>query len=120
MIAELFASLDNICKEINSISMNRVIKEINKFPKETITDILNSYEEERLVRTTFPYKGALVNGVIFPTTETIYLIPISTISQAIIEIEEDDDDNDVEEMDLETESSSDDIEFDPGELADEE
>jgi len=100
--------------------MNRVIKEISKFPKETITDILNSYEEETLVRTTFPYKGSIVNGVIFPTEETIYLIPISTISKAIIEIEEDDDDDDGEEMDLEIENNSDDEDFDPGDIADEE
>ncbi len=83
--------------------MNRVIRSFTKFSNQLQDEIYELYYEGELERTSFPYKGIIVDGVIYKTTEEMFLVPISTItssrSSAYFENEDEVDDRDSEDVD---------------------
>ena len=89
--------------------MNRVIKNYSKLHLEKRDEVYIRYSEGDIERTTFPYKGEIVEGVIYQEGDIVYLIPISTIIDGRTEQPnnyDDDDDNDQES------ETDDDIEID--------
>ena len=87
--------------------MNRVIKKFSKLPLKLQEEIYEGFSEGELARTSFPYQGNIVDGVIFQTEDTVYLIPLSTVievkSGSSADMDDDDDDD--------TEADSDDIDL---------
>lgn len=59
--------------------MSRIIKSYSRFNSNLRDEIYTGYSESDLERTTFPYKGNIVDGVIYHCDDMIYLIPISSI-----------------------------------------
>jgi len=59
--------------------VNRVIRSFSKFDSSTKELIYSAFSEGELERTTFPYQGSIVEGVIYKTEEALLLIPIKTI-----------------------------------------
>lgn len=59
--------------------MDRVIKNFSKLARSQREEVYTAYHDNESERTTFPYKGAIVDGVIFRTDDVIYLVPISSI-----------------------------------------
>ena len=91
--------------------MIRVIKDYSKFHGTLQEEIYSKYSEGDLERTTFPYKGAIADGVIFQSDDAIYLIPISTIvagragsSEDLDDDDDDDDDDDLEDVEVDAEA----------------
>ena len=71
------------------------------------------YSDGELERTSFPYKGNVVDGIIYDSEEVVYLIPISTIiagrSGSSDDLDDDDESFDIEvedEMDSDKEETS--------------
>ena len=68
--------------------------------------IYSGYSDGELERTSFPYKGNIVDGLIYDSEEVVYLIPISTIIAGRTGSSDDLDDDD-ESFNIEGEMDSD-------------
>lgn len=93
--------------------MSKVIRSFVKFDSSDKDTIFNDYSEGELERTSFPYQGKLVDGIIFIKEESTYLVPISTIVSGKAGSSKDLDDEDEEESDeaaVELEIDEDDVE----------
>lgn len=101
--------------------MNRVIKDYTKIDKDLQEEIYEAFSQGGLERTSFPFRGAIAEGVIYKGEDITYLIPLSTVvkgkagSAKDID-DEDDDSDDLDEVDLgaevEVETSDDDDDVD--------
>lgn len=85
--------------------MKRVIKAFEKFPEGYQEEIYALYQDGELNKATFPFNGAIADGVIFIDEECTYLIPVSTIkaskmSSAADDDDDDDSDDDNDDLDL--------------------
>lgn len=85
--------------------MNRVIKNYSKLHHSLREEIYEGYSEGDLERTSFPYQGKLVDGVIYKSEDCVYLVPISTIvagrSGSSDDIDDDDDESSGASVDIE-------------------
>ena len=73
----------------------------------SLRDVIYSvYSDGELERTSFPYKGNIVDGLIYDSEEVVYLIPISTIIAGRTGSSDDLDDDD-ESFNIEGEMDSD-------------
>jgi len=59
--------------------MNRVIKDYSKLNPEHRDEVYIMYSEGDIERTSFPFKGEIVDGVIYQEKDIVYLVPISSI-----------------------------------------
>ncbi|MFT6982135.1 MAG: hypothetical protein ACJAUD_000902 [Crocinitomicaceae bacterium] len=59
--------------------MSRVIKSYSKLHPSLREEVYTGYSDRSLERTSFPYKGKIVDGLIYTSEDVVYLIPISTI-----------------------------------------
>jgi len=66
-------------------------------------EVYRGYSEGDLERSTFPFRGDIVNGLIYDSKEVVYLIPVSTIVAGRSGSFDDDD----ESFDIEVEKVSD-------------
>lgn len=87
--------------------MNRVIKEYSKLPSSLRDKVYTRYSEGKVERTSFPFKGKIVDGVIYPFEGVIYLIAISTIVAGRSGSSDDLDDDDDDDTGIDTELESD-------------
>lgn len=69
--------------------MKRVIKEMSKFSRKTAEAIFKDYQSNELESITFPYKGELVDGVIWREEDALYLIPVKSVNSTSFELPED-------------------------------
>ena len=69
--------------------MKRVIREMSKFSRKEAEAILDAYQSNELETTTFPFKGDLVDGVIWREEQALYLIPIKSVNAMKFELPED-------------------------------
>ena len=103
--------------------MNRVIKDYTKIDKDLQEEIYEAFSQGGLERTTFPFRGAIAEGVIYKGEDITYLIPLSTVVKgkagSAKDIDDDDDDNDSDDLDevdlgaeVEVETSDDDDDVD--------
>jgi hypothetical protein len=93
--------------------MSRIIKSYTKLPPSLRDEVYMGYSDGELERTSFPYKGNVVDGIIYDSEEVVYLIPISTIiagrSGSSDDLDDDDESFDIEvedEMDSDKEETS--------------
>ena len=94
-----------------SMTMKRVIKSFENFHESFQEEIYEQFLNGELARATFPYKGEIADGVLFPDEEdTVFLIPISSIKASKLASADDDDDDDDRD-------DGDDAEFDSEELS---
>ncbi len=87
--------------------MNRIIKSFTKLHPSLRDEVYKGYSEGDLERTSFPFRGDIVDGIIYNSEEVVYLIPISTIiagrSGSSEDLDDDDESFDIEvgdEMDV--------------------
>lgn len=93
--------------------MSKVIKDFAKFNDNMQEDIYALFSEGSLERATFPFKGVIIDGVIYNMDEFTYLIPTDSIkSSKMASADDDDDDDDDRDMD--------DVDIDENDLDDEE
>ncbi len=86
--------------------MNRIINSYTKLHPSLRDVIYSGYSDGELERTSFPYKGNIVDGLIYDSEEVVYLIPISTIIAGRTGSSDDLDDDD-ESFNIEGEMDSD-------------
>jgi len=86
--------------------MSRIIKSFTKLHPSLRDAIYSGYSDGELERTSFPYKGNIVDGLIYDSEEVVYLIPISTIIEGRTGSSDDLDDDD-ESFNIEGEMDSD-------------
>ncbi|MBL6874877.1 MAG: hypothetical protein ISR02_05310 [Flavobacteriales bacterium] len=65
--------------------MKRVVKDYSKFSVTIQEDIYAMYSNNELERTSFLYKNAMVDGVIYAMSAQLNLIPLSSIYTASID-----------------------------------
>jgi hypothetical protein len=80
--------------------MNRIIKIFTKLSPSLRDEVYKRYSEGDLERTSFPFRGDIVDGLIYDSEGVVYLIPISTIiagrSGSSEDLEDDDESFDIE------------------------
>ena len=86
--------------------MSRIIKSYTKLPPSLRDEVYLGQSDRELERTSFPYKGNVVDGIIYDSEEVVYLIPISTIIAGRSGSSDDLDDDD-ESFDIEVEDEKD-------------
>ena len=59
--------------------MKRAIREMSKFSRREAETILEAYRSNELETTIFPFKGELVDGVIWRQEDALFLIPIKSV-----------------------------------------
>jgi len=59
--------------------MKRAIREMSKFSSKEIEIILEAYRRNELESAIFPFKGKLVDGVIWRQEDALFLIPIKSV-----------------------------------------
>ncbi|MFT6501470.1 MAG: hypothetical protein ACJASQ_001582 [Crocinitomicaceae bacterium] len=59
--------------------MSRIIKSYTKLHPSLRDEVYRGYSDGNLERTSFPYKGKVVDGLIYTSEDVVYLVPISTI-----------------------------------------
>lgn len=59
--------------------MSRVIRAFSKLKSSIRDEVYMGYIEGEVERTSFPYKGKIVDGIIYQYEDVVYLVPISTI-----------------------------------------
>jgi hypothetical protein len=82
--------------------MSGIIKSFTKLHPSLRDEVYSGYSDGDLERTPFPYKGNIVDGLIYDSEDIVYLIPISTIIAGRSGSSDDLDDDD-ESFDIEVE-----------------
>jgi hypothetical protein len=82
--------------------MSRIIKSYTKLHSSLRDKVYSRYSDGYFGRTSFPYKGKIVDGLIYESEDIVYLIPISTIIAGRSGSSDDLDDDD-ESFDIEVE-----------------